>query len=648
MELAHVAGRQGGSWLHDKVQELEEQLLLVRQERGEADVRASRVCEQLDRLWQDMADERQERQVEANEERLIRSAEVSELREAVEKLNKATQLDPDLEGPPDFSVLATCLEEELEDRCAPELTADITTRAAARSVEAQLKRVVADARRAEAAVRRELSRALADARAYLESTGQQQQEFWAARQRMAASSAANTKAEVAEASVECLALRLEALELHLRTRLEANERGFDSIQSCMDRLNRMPTHLESLFSQEMESLRQEFVEALQHSQSAGQLVAQSLGSEVEQHVVEQVTVLVREEVATTISCEAARIREEFARSRSDEAYRQALRIQAAEDRINEVERRTADGLAVAPVNEEALAAIEDTLHAWRREDVQLHAEVKAQAAKLNQDFEELSRRLVDNSTADIADLHQRFDCLDEKLRGCVPQLAAGNSEEDAASVQRLKEVLEETEVMKKCVAELMQRFSDGKTREAHSGDSAVQAAAEQAKVTPSTMTSSPTLSWVSQPTQASGSWVAPPQSIQKASDQLTIKPPRAREGSHVPRIVAKSHIASPPSHCRTVVRSVSVPVLQPGEVTASQPCVQMPAGPQPATGYIGVHGTGSMQLQPAVVRAVSPPPSGPSPLAKSPLKPADSPYLRHRPVKIASGVLLPSRPFGWR
>eukprot|EP00439_Symbiodinium_sp_Y106_P026393 s5329_g3.t1 len=102
-------------WLQERLSELEEQVMLARQDRGDAELRSSRLSEQLDHLWQDDLDnEKRERQVQANEERLLRIAEVAELRNAVQRLNKAraTRLDPDLEGPPDFSVLATCLEEE--------------------------------------------------------------------------------------------------------------------------------------------------------------------------------------------------------------------------------------------------------------------------------------------------------------------------------------------------------------------------------------------------------------------------------------------------------------------------------------------------------------------------------------------------------
>ncbi|OLP88296.1 hypothetical protein AK812_SmicGene30358 [Symbiodinium microadriaticum] len=430
--------------LQERLSELEEQLMLARRDRGDAELRSSRLSEQLDHLWQDLDNEKRERQVQANEERLLRIAEVAELRDAVQRLNKATRLDPDLEGPPDFSVLATCLEEDVEDRREPELTADLDAQAAARNVEAQLKRVVADARRAEASVRRELARAMADTRAYLEDTGQQQQELWAARQRMAAKAA---KSE--ELTLECLVVRLESLDLQMRARLEKAERGYATVQSCVDRLSEMPAHLESLFTTDLDNLRQEVLEALQHERDhahgAGQVLARTLSSEIARSVADQAIAEVRAEIVANIAAEAKLLREEFARSRSDEAYRQTLRIHGAEERISALERRNV-GTTPASLSEETLAAIEDTLHEWRKENVQVHTEVKCQAQKLKQDFDDLKRQLADRSAADIADLHQRFDHLEEKLRSfacLVPAVGEGQSAEDAiSSVRRLTEVLE--------------------------------------------------------------------------------------------------------------------------------------------------------------------------------------------------------------
>lgn len=663
---------EGLAWLQERLSELEEQLMLARRDRGDAELRSSRLSEQLDHLWQDLDNEKRERQVQANEERLLRIAEVAELRDAVQRLNKATRLDPDLEGPPDFSVLATCLEEDVEDRREPELTADLDAQAAARNVEAQLKRVVADARRAEASVRRELARAMADTRAYLEDTGQQQQELWAARQRMAASAAVPAlpakAAKSEELTLECLVVRLESLDLQMRARLEKAERGYATVQSCVDRLSEMPAHLESLFTTDLDNLRQEVLEALQHERDhahgAGQVLARTLSSEIARSVADQAIAEVRAEIVANIAAEAKLLREEFARSRSDEAYRQTLRIHGAEERISALERRNV-GTTPASLSEETLVAIEDTLHEWRKENVQVHTEVKCQAQKLKQDFDDLKRQLADRSAADIADLHQRFDHLEEKLRSFVPAVGEGQSAEDAiSSVRRLTEVLEETEVMKKCVAELMQRFADGRLSECASQGCTPQVPLEPThlQTTPTTtVAASPPLSYT---TGATGSWVAPAQAVTKGSDvPVSIKQVRPREGSHVPpRVVAKPQIASPPTHFRTVVqRSVSVPVLQPVDgLTVAHPSmpvpaqmhVQIPLGTQSAT-HATAASSGSLRLQPAVVRTASPP-QGSMPVAQSRHKPADSPYLRHRPVKVAPGSPLataslpPGRPLAKR
>ncbi|CAE7024707.1 unnamed protein product [Symbiodinium natans] len=164
-------------------------------------------------------------------------------------------------------------------------------------------------------------------RRYLEDTGHQQQAFWAARQRMAASAtvpALATKESAAEElTLDVLAMRLEWLEVHTRTRLDATEKGFASVQSCVDRLSDMPTQLENLFSSDLDNLRQEVLEALQNERdnahNAGQVLARTLGSEITRSVAEQAIAEVRMEIVSQTQAEAKLLREEFARSRSDEA-----------------------------------------------------------------------------------------------------------------------------------------------------------------------------------------------------------------------------------------------------------------------------------------------------------------------------------------
>ena len=75
---------------------------------------------------------------------------------------------------------------------------------------------------------------------YLEDTGHKQQEFWAARQRMAVRDAPETAAAEQKA-VECLALRLDSLEMHLRAPLEARNASFRSVSERFER----PTSVDS-------------------------------------------------------------------------------------------------------------------------------------------------------------------------------------------------------------------------------------------------------------------------------------------------------------------------------------------------------------------------------------------------------------------
>eukprot|EP00439_Symbiodinium_sp_Y106_P044976 s2184_g5.t1 len=114
----------------------------------------------------------------------------------------------------------------------------------------------------------------------------------------------------------------------------------------------------------------EVLEALQHERDhahgAGQVLARTLSSEIARSVADQAIGEVRAEIIANIAAEAKLLREEFARSRSDEAYRQTLRIHGAEERISALERRNV-GTTAASLSEETLAAIEDTLHEWRKE-----------------------------------------------------------------------------------------------------------------------------------------------------------------------------------------------------------------------------------------------------------------------------------------
>eukprot|EP00439_Symbiodinium_sp_Y106_P031175 s2184_g3.t1 len=138
-----------------------------------------------------------------------------------------------------------------------------------------------------------------------------------------------------------------------------------------------------------------------------------------------------------------------------------------------------------------------------------------------------------------------------------------------------------------------------------------------------TVAASPPLSYT---TGATGSWVAPAQAVTKGSDvPVSIKQVRPRQGSHVPpRVVAKPQIASPPTHFRTVVqRSVSVPVLQPVEgLTVAHPSMPVPAQMHVQLPLGTQANSGSLRLQPAVVRTASPP-QGSMPMAQSRHKPAD-------------------------
>jgi len=506
-------------WLRQKVGSLEDQLQIARRDRTEAEHRAYRLNEQMDRLWQEIADERRERQVEANEERMMRLSETAEIR------NDISRVKPRLR---EFSNDASCLEtfveepEEPEDD-APELTAlndeeDGKTRgqsrisdaassggiseatlAAARHAEAQLKRAAADARRAEAMVRREVARSVAEARSFLEDSGQQQQDFWAARQKAAEKTGGHSeddKTGRSEASIDCLTLRLDSLEYHVRARLEAAE----AIQNSIDDIQNMPAQVGRLIREEIEELRKEFEVAMTEerarAQARVQVMARDLMREIERSIVDQAVAEVRAEVAVAARNETGMLREELSRARSDEASRQGMRIHALEERISSLENmssRTKMGEEIvtpgggstavsragsllpdpAPAVAlqqfgESVAQLESTIGGLLRKSNEQRTEYQADSLKFRKEMDEINIRMSHLSTGDVGELQQRLSTLEDRLRrsDARPWREAEVSSGDEGlkcRLARLEEALEKQssylKTSKSCVAEVMHRLS---------------------------------------------------------------------------------------------------------------------------------------------------------------------------------------------
>ena len=61
---------------------------MSRRDRGDLELRSQRCSEQLEAMWRDLANERRERQVEMNEERMARGKEQAELHKQLEKLTQ--------------------------------------------------------------------------------------------------------------------------------------------------------------------------------------------------------------------------------------------------------------------------------------------------------------------------------------------------------------------------------------------------------------------------------------------------------------------------------------------------------------------------------------------------------------------------------
>jgi len=503
--------------LFHKTSSLEDQLRMTRRDRTEAEHRNFRLNEQMDRLWQEIQDERRERQVEANEERMTRQAEAAELR------NNISRPKPRLLEFKDGAGLETFVEEpdEPEDEQAPELTAlngeedgkarqqsrvsdaassacvSEASLAAARHAEAQLKRAAADARRAEAMVRREVTRSLAEARTFLEDSSQQRQDIWAAKQKAAERAASgnteDTKNRSAQVSVECLSLRLDSLEMHVRARLEAAE----SIQNSIDDIQNMPAQVGRLISAEIEGLRKEFEVAMTEERARGQNRAQAmvrdLMREIERSIVDQAVAEVRSEVSEAAQSGTSLLREELSRSRSDEASRQGMRIHALEERISSLEcmsSRTRIGEEIGSAGStsnhadsfvpdqapavalqqfgESVAQLESTIGGLLRKTNEQRTEYQADILKLRRDMEENSRRVSHLSAFDVGELEQRLAGFEDRLRRSNPwretaEVASSRGDGLALRVVRLEQALEQqssyVRTSKICVAEVLHRLS---------------------------------------------------------------------------------------------------------------------------------------------------------------------------------------------
>jgi len=639
-----------------KIRALEEELSLARLDRGDLEVRVNRTSEQLDRLWQDFASERRERQVEINEERMLRVAEMAEIRDRLDKLSKVADLEVEVSylDPP---VLETYIEEQEDENGVPELTAEGQGNKLvfdAKHAEAQLHRVVADAKRAEAMVRREVGRAIADAKAFLEDTGQQQQEFWAARQRIAAfNRTAGSEAPNSHAA-ECLLLRLDALEMQLRSRLEANEHGFDSVQNCVENLQSLPQQMEetiiALVNQEIDQVRQELLEERLKKRRA---------REVEDNLVKQAIAEVRVETLGIVGGEAKKLREEFTRSTKEEASRQSIRLHAIEDRLSAVE------------NLENLKLQDE---AFTPSQVLDSAKVCSEMEKMKKEFQDVARKVADASAADLADLDQRFNHVEEKLCHLPQAQARGHATDAEANLHRLDDVLQDVEIMKRCLAELAQRFGQesNKTPESPNRFRLRASATAQATQTPISMAPSTHNSWVGPRAALSptASLVPPDREDLTAQVQRQVSSPpmvnrieRSRSVSMVPPV---SLVDTPAimggSAVVRVGNAASVPMLRPVDTppamgnsalvrvgnAASVPMLR-PVDTPPAMGNSAVVkvvnpppvptpqriGTGTVQ---ASQRCVSPPGI---PMQRGP---QDSPYVRFRAVRLpASSVLTQKR-----
>lgn len=206
---ACAAGADGNSQLSsvlDRVAWLEEQFAGAQREESESAGRCARLTEQLERLWQELREERRQRQAAplGECERLTQQT----FREGNENQNPISGNQPEAN-----KAAASALE----------------AAAAARQAEAQLKLVTAEAHRVEVIVRSEIKSSISEARVFLEQDFAKHSTV-----HTTYGSVAGSQHETV-ATTECIGVRLEALDLHFRARLEAVE---DALSSRCEALSR--------------------------------------------------------------------------------------------------------------------------------------------------------------------------------------------------------------------------------------------------------------------------------------------------------------------------------------------------------------------------------------------------------------------------
>eukprot|EP00434_Breviolum_minutum_P014514 symbB.v1.2.012799.t1/scaffold884.1/size313170/11 len=302
------------------------------------------------------------------------------------------------------------------------------------------------------------------------------------------------------------------------------------------------------------------------------------------------------------------------------------------------------------------------------------AKVRSEMEKMKKELQDVARKVADASAADLADLDQRFNHVEETLRHLPQAQARGHATDAEANLHRLDDVLQDVEIMKRCLAELAQRFGQesNKTPESPKSFRLRASATAQATQTPISMAPSTHNSWVVPRAALSptASPVPPDREDLTAQVQRQVSSPpmvhrieRSRSASMVPPV---SPVDIPAimggSAVVRVGNAASVPMLRPVDTppamgnsalvrvgnAASVPMLR-PVDTPPAMGNSAVVkivnppsvptpqriGTGTVQ---ASQRCVSPPGT---PMQRGP---QDSPYVRFRAVRLpASSVLTQKR-----
>jgi len=378
---------------------------------SDCEQRVCRLKDEVDRLWEVVAQERRERQ--ENEVRLQRSLGCPPSAATAQACHEAARLE-------------TLAEEDLDE---PEDGEWGSARRAGVAAPGAVKVLPPAPRNSTSPLRRRPSSELP--RAAMGDAGGGEID--------AACSAA------AGVTAQCFGLRLDAFEVHVRARLEAVEDFMsgrnESLQSLLHQLKRTQEEVEALVRRDHEDLRAEWRAALEEEQKRGteraQALGRTLGKELERSILSEAVTDLRADTSAVVRKEVAALRADLERR-----FEGVLAMKTNDP--NEAKSR--DSTPTASALHSADKPRELVLQQFGESVIHLEGtinnllqnceESRAEGASLRSDLEELRKKLQHLSSVELPDLSERLVVVQAQVTELQTQ--AGQSRPPFGSELRVK------------------------------------------------------------------------------------------------------------------------------------------------------------------------------------------------------------------